>query len=191
MDENVASNASGSAPGASAEELLPLVYAQLRRAAQRHLALERSDHTLSATALVHEAYVRLAGPRELAWENRGHFYAAAAEAMRRILIDHARSRVGRGASAQESRRKALRISGVGAIEISEDLSGILALDEALVRLEGVDTQAASVVRLRFYAGLSVANTALSLGLSERTVKRDWAFARGWLRAELELQRDGA
>jgi len=191
MDDNVASAASGAAPGASAEELLPQVYAQLRRAAQRQLATERPGHTLSATALVHEAYVRLAGPRELPWKGRGHFYAAAAEAMRRILIDHARSRVGRGASAQESRRRALRISGVGTIEISDDLSGILALDDAVVRLEGVDPQAALVVRLRFYAGLSVANTALSLSLSERTVKRDWAFARGWLRAELERQRDGA
>lgn len=183
--------AGASPAGERPEEWLPQVYEQLRKAAQRQLASERQGHTLSATALVHEAYVRLSGPRSIPWESRGHFYAAAAEAMRRILIDHARSRAGRGATAQESRRRALRISGVGTIEISDDLSGILALDEAVVRLEGVDSQAASVVRLRFYAGLSVANTALSLGLSERTVKRDWAFARGWLRSDLERQGEGA
>jgi RNA polymerase sigma factor (TIGR02999 family) len=176
-------SADGRVPAAS--ELLPLVYDQLRRAAQVQLASERAGHTLSATALVHEAYLKLAGPREIPWASRGHFYVAAAEAMRRILIDHARARSGRGESAQASRRLALAISGLsdGSVDVNPD--GILALDDALVRLEGVDAQAAAVVRLRFYAGLDIERTALALGVSARTVKRDWAFARGWLRDDLE------
>jgi len=177
--------ADGRAPAGS--ELLPLVYDQLRRAAQAQLASERAGHTLSATALVHEAYLKLAGPREIPWTSRGHFYAAAAEAMRRILIDHARARVGRGESAQASRRRALAISGLSDFSVDGNPDGFLALDDALVRLEGVDSQAAAVVRLRFYAGLDIERTALALAVSERTVKRDWAFARGWLRDELERQ----
>lgn len=171
--------------GERAEALLPLVYEQLRAGAQRMLAGERAGHTLSATALVHEAYVRLVGARDVAWSGRAHFYAAAVEAMRRILIDHARARGGRGVSGREARMRALRLAGLGEGEIVGNLDGLAALDGALVRLEGVDARAAAVVRLRFYAGLELGQAALALGISERTAKRDWAFARGWLRSELE------
>jgi RNA polymerase sigma factor (TIGR02999 family) len=163
--------------------MLPLVYAQLRASAQKLLASELPGQTLQATALVHEAYLKLMGPRRVPWSSRAQFYAAAATAMRQILIDHARSRAGR-ATAVEARRQALALSGIGR-EIQVDPDGLLALDEALVRLEGADPQAASVVRLRFFAGLDVEQTAETLGISPRTVKRDWAFARGWLREALE------
>ncbi len=171
-------------PGAG-NALMQAVYEQLRRAAQRQMNNERCDHTLSATALVHEAYLRLTGAREVPWAGRAQFYAAAAEAMRRILIDHARSKHGRGESGRASRQRALALSGLGSVQIHEDSDGLLALDEALIRLEGIDTQAGAVVRLRFYAGLDIEQTAKTLGVSPRTVKRDWQFARGWLRNELE------
>jgi RNA polymerase sigma factor (TIGR02999 family) len=164
---------------AAADRLLPLVYGQLRKAAQRDLAAERADHTLSATALVHEAYLKLVGPREIAWANRGHFYAAAAEAMRRILIDHARGHERRGGSA-------LRWTEV---EDVADLAttgseGILAVDEAIGRLERDDPQAAALVRLRFYAGLGVDEAAESLGISPRTAARLWTYARAVLFRDL-------
>lgn len=169
---------------ASADRLLPLVYDQLRKAAQIGLASERVGHTLSATALVHEAYLKLVGPREVAWAGRAHFYAAAAEAMRRILIDRARARHGRDPASREARLRALMITGLDSIDPGETPDGLLALDDALGRLEGVDTQAAAVVRLRFYAGLDIEQTGAALGVSPRTVKRAWTFARGWLREDL-------
>ncbi len=176
----------------AADRLLSMVYEQLRKAAQVQLAGERTGHTLSATALVHEAYLKLVGPREVAWAGRGHFYAAAAEAMRRILIDRARARHGRGgrggdSDSREARVRALAIAGLGSIGLEENSDGLLALDDALVRLEGVDSQAAAVVRLRFYAGLDLEQTGAALGVSPRTVKRDWTFARSWLREDLERQ----
>lgn len=175
--------------GHAAESLLPIVYAQLRAAAHRQMSGEPgagAGHTLSATALVHEAYVKLVGPREVPWAGRGHFYAAAAEAMRRILIDRARSRRGRaGAEAGAAAAAALRVAGDAPQTAESNPDGFLALDEALLRLEGVDAGAAAVVRLRFFAGLGIEETAAALGVSARTVKRDWAFARGWLREDLE------
>ena len=170
---------------AAADRLLPLVYEQLRGAAREQMARERGGHTLSATALVHEAYLKLVGPREVAWASRGHFYAAAAEAMRRILIDRARARHGRDPASREARLRALMITGLESIDPDEAPDGLLALDDALGRLEGVDAQAAAVTRLRFYAGLDIAQTAAALGVSERTVKRAWTFARGWLREDLK------
>lgn len=167
------------------QSLLPQVYEQLRATAQKFLNGERRGHTLEPTALVHEAYVKLMGPREIPWQNRGHFYAAAAQAMRRILVDHARARYGRGEIGREARRRALAISGLSGIENGDQLEGLLALDEALVRLEGVDEQAAAVVRLRFFAGLDNEQAGAALGISARTVKRAWSFARGWLREDLE------
>jgi RNA polymerase sigma factor (TIGR02999 family) len=166
-------------------ELFAMVYDQLRASAQKLLASERPGQTLQPTALVHEAYLKLSGPREVPWTNRAHFYAAAAQAMRQILIDHARSRAGR-VSRAEARARALRLSGVVEGE-NMDLDGLLALDEVLARLEGADPQAAAVVRLRFFAGLGIEQTAETLGVSPRTVKRDWAFARGWLRQALEAE----
>lgn len=172
---------------ARAERLLPLVYEQLRAVAQQRLAAERAGHTLQATALVHEAYLRLVGERQLAWQNRAHFFAAAAEAMRRVLLDHAkaRGRVRRGAG---SRPISLELAGVADLA-TEDSETIVAVDEAFRRLGGEDPRAAEVVRLRFYAGLSVDETAQVLGVSPRSVAREWTFARSWLARELrEFQR---
>lgn len=168
------------------ERLLELVYGQLRAIAQQRMADERRGHTLQATALVHEAYVRLLGRDGVEWAGRGHFFRAAAEAMRKILIDHARAR---NADKRGGGRKALSIVNVADLAEDEDPAGFLALDEAMVRLEGADEQAAEVVRLRFYAGLSVEETADALGVSPRTVRRDWAFARAWLRETLQREAD--
>jgi RNA polymerase sigma factor (TIGR02999 family) len=172
-------------PGADADHLLALVYDQLRRSAQLHLARERPDHTLSATALVHEAYLKLQGPREQLWENRAHFYAAATQAMERILIDHARTKAAAIRGGPEARRAAVALTTLPAPSSETENAGFLILADAIARLEGVDTEAARVVRLRYYAGLTVEQTAASLGVSEPTVKRAWAFARAWLRDAVE------
>ena len=163
----------------AANELLPLVYEQLRRTAEADLRRERPDHTLSATALVHEAYLRLVGPRELPWANRGHFYAAAAEVMRRILIDHARARGRRGGQhvRLEECPDLASLAGAGAEQI-------LAVDEALERFSQQDPEAAAIVRLRFYAGLSVDEAAAAMGLSPRTAARLWTYARAALYRDL-------
>ncbi len=159
----------------AADELLQLVYEQLRRSAAQVLRDEASGHTLEPTALVHEAYVKLAGPREIPWANRGHYYAAAAQAMRRILIDHARSK-----GARKAREAAIRgLSDVASLARQEP-GTILAVDEALSRLEGEDPEAAAIVRLRFFAGLSVEQASLALGKSERTTARLWSLARARL-----------
>ena len=139
---------------AAAGELLPLVYDQLRAVAQQRMNSERPEHTLQATALVHEAFLRLVGPRQIPWESQGHFYAAAAEAMRRILIDHARARK-REKRGGERQKVALNVVDLAKAENPDE---ILALDEAFARLEGQEPEAAAVVRLRFFAGLSVAET---------------------------------
>ncbi len=163
----------------AANELLPLVYEQLRRAAQADLLRERPDHTLSATALVHEAYLRLVGPREVAWANRAHFYAAAAEAMRRILVDHARARGRRGGPhvPLDACPDLASLVGAGSEQI-------LAVDEAVERLTREDPEAAAMVRLRFYAGLCVDDAAAAMGLSPRTAARLWTYARAALYRDL-------
>lgn len=171
-----------------AELLLPLVYDQLRAAAQESLRRERPGHTLQATALVHEAFLKLVGPREVPWQNRAHFYAAAAEAMRRILVDHARARAAHIRGGPEARRAALDLSALPDPASERESAGFLILDEAVTRLEGVDPEAASVVRLRYFAGLDVEQTAAALGVSTATVKRVWAFARGWLKEAIESGR---
>ena len=162
----------------SAEALLPLVYQQLHAIAMQRMAGERQDHTLQATALVHEAYLKLVGDRvDFKWLGRGAFFKAAAEAMRRILIDHARTRgrVKRGDGA--ARRVPLSILDLA---VDSDSEEILALDEAICRLDGEDPEVASVVRLRFFAGLAVDDTAAALGISPRQADRHWAYARAWL-----------
>lgn len=174
-DATVLMNAAAGGDKAAADRLLPLVYDQLRRAAELRLAGERDGHTLAATAMVHEAYLRLVGPRQVPWAGRSHFYAAAAEAMRRILIDHARARKARGGGTLRLEE----IGDVGALAAS-DSDKILAVDAALVRLEGEDPEAAAVVRLRFYAGLSMDQVAESLGISPRSASRLWAYARAVL-----------
>ncbi len=168
----------------AAGQLLPMVYAQLRAAAARAMAAERCSHTLQPTALVHEAYLKLLGPRETPWAHRAHFYAAAAEAMRQILIDHARAR-GRRKRGGNARHRTLEESLTLAEPNGEDGStDFIALDEAIRRLEVQDPRAAQVVHLKFYAGLTIEQIACALGVSERTIKNDWAFARAWLEREL-------
>jgi RNA polymerase sigma factor (TIGR02999 family) len=160
----------------ASEQLLPLVYDQLRRIAQQKIGAEHPGHTLQATALVHEAYVRLVGDDPVPWSNRAHFVAAAAEAMRRILIEHARRR---GRIRHGGGRLKLPLSVVD-LACECDPDDILALDDSIRRLEEQDPRAAQVVRLRFYAGLSIDETAAAMDLSPRTVKRDWEVARAWL-----------
>ena len=168
------------AAGASARELLPLVYAQLHGAARRLMSGERPNHPLQPTALVGEAYARLAKELTAQWPGPREFYLAAAEAMRRILIEHARRRgaVKRGG---DWARAALDVVDLAS---EEDCGRLVALDEAILRLEQEDHRAASVVRLRFYAGLSEETAAEALGLSRRTVQRDWDYARAWLLNDL-------
>lgn len=157
-------------------ELAPVVYDELRVLAAAHLRRERPDHSLQPTALVHEAYLRLIGDDRAPWEDRAHFFRAAAQAMRRILIDRARVR---GRQKRGGGRVRVSLERVGA-STWDDSAGMLALDEALQRLEEQDPRSAEVVELRYFGGLSVHDTADALGISERTVKREWAFARAWL-----------
>jgi RNA polymerase sigma factor (TIGR02999 family) len=161
-------------------ELLPLVYDELRRLARSHMANERPEHTLQATALVHEAYLRLIGDDGARWNSRGHFFAAAAEAMRRILVETAR----RKASLKHGGQRR-RIDLDSSCAVSEPLSlDLLALDEALSKLEANEPAKAAVVKLRFFAGLTMLEAADSLGISLATAERHWVFARSWLYAEL-------
>ncbi|MCC7013022.1 MAG: RNA polymerase subunit sigma [Planctomycetes bacterium] len=179
MDATQLLTAAAGGDKAAADRLLPLVYEQLRKAAQLGLERESSGHTLSATALVHEAYLKLVGPREVPWANRAHFYAAAAEAMRRILLDHARARSRRGGVP-------LRLSEVSDVAAlaSTGSEEILAVDEAILRLEREDPQAAALVRLRFYAGLGVDEAAQALEISPRSAARLWIYARAVLYRDL-------
>ena len=168
----------------SAQELLPLVYEQLHELARTRMAREPKGHTLQATALVHEAYLRLVGPstRSSPWSGRGHFFGAAARAMRRILVERAR------------RTRRLRHGGaMERIELSDSIAlrggsagelDVIALDAALTKLEGLEPRKAEVVQLRHFAGLTVEETAQVLDVSPATVKSDWSFARAWLHREL-------
>jgi RNA polymerase sigma factor (TIGR02999 family) len=165
----------------AAGELLPLVYAELRRLAKQRLAQEKPGQTLQATALVHEAYLRLVDGEVIQrWESRGHFFAAAAEAMRRILVDNARRK---GAEKHGGRwaRQELDDVDIAAPAPSEDL---LALDEALAKLEANDPVKAQLVKLRYFAGLSEEDAARALGVSRATVQRHWRYAKAWLLDEL-------
>ncbi len=175
----------GAGDRAAVDELLPLVYDQLRRDAQNRMAGERPDHTLDATALVHEAYLRLVGDRRLPWRNRAHFYAAAVEAMRRILLDHAKAR---GREKRGGGRKRVPLS-VADIADSWNLEETLSLDEALRRLMDRDPNIGRVVQLRFFTGLSIDDTAEALGVSAATVKRRWEYGRTWLYRELTLDEE--
>jgi RNA polymerase sigma factor (TIGR02999 family) len=168
-------------PGA-ADELLPLVYRELRRLAAAKLAREQPGQTLQATALVHEAYFRLVdGGQEQTWDSRGHFFAAAAEAMRRILIDAARRKASdkRGGGGHR----------IGLPDLAQPATGdpldLLALDEALQRLEEEHPDKARLIKLRFFAGLSLEDAAAATGVSRATAQRNWAFARAWLFGQLD------
>jgi RNA polymerase sigma factor (TIGR02999 family) len=166
----------------AAERLLPLVYDELRKLAAARLAEEMPGQTLQPTALVHEAYLRLVGgDSSQQWDGRGHFFAAAAEAMKRILVDNARrkQRLKRGGQFQRHELDGLEVASP---EIPED---VLALDEALTRLAATDTQAAELVHLRFFAGVPLIEAAQMLGISSRTADRLWAYARAWLHREIQ------
>ncbi len=166
----------------ASEHLLPIVYDELRRLASMRLAQELPGQTLTATALVHEAWMRLVGDTsEKCWDSRGHFFAAAAEAMRRILIDRARHRKTLKAGGHKHRISLTSIQPAEA-ETGVDL---LALDEALDRLEALDQRKAALVKLRFFAGLTMAEAARTLGISSTTADNDWAYARSWLKLELD------
>jgi RNA polymerase sigma factor (TIGR02999 family) len=168
------------------EELLPLVYQQLRAAAQLVMRNERPDHTLQATALVNEAYAKLVGGQPVAWTSRAHFYAAAARAMRQILVDHARARMTDKRGGQASRVELTDFAAA----FSAPAEHIFALDEAISRLDDCDPDAAEVVRLRFFAGLSGDEAAASLGISPRKLDMLWARARARLKRDLEASATG-
>ena len=168
-------------PGA-ANRLMELVYGELHQLAVRQMRRERGDHTLQPTALVHEAYLRLCGSEPIDWQNRAHFFAVAAQQLRRVLVDHARR-------TQSEKR------GGGQIKLSLDEADgpaansserILGVDQALARLEALDERAAKVIELRFFGGLSEKEAAETLGISLATLKRDWDFARTWLASQLMM-----
>ncbi|MBA3915560.1 MAG: sigma-70 family RNA polymerase sigma factor [Acidobacteriales bacterium] len=166
--------------GAALEELMPMVYDELRRLAQAYLRRENPGHTLQSTALVHEAYIRLIDQR-VSWQNRAHFFAIAAQAMRRILVDHARSR-----SAAKRGDGACRVTlDEGLLEAQQRDVDVIALDAALTNLAKLDAQQGQIVELRFFAGLSIEDTAEVLKISPATVKRDWAMAKAWLYREMQ------
>ena len=158
------------------DKLYPLVHAELRRIAQRQMSQERPGHTLQATALVNEAYLKLAGQNQFEWHDRAHFFAVCAQVMRHILVDHARSR------AREKRGGgAIQVSLNDALVVAEEhVADFIALDEALSGLERVDPQKGRIVELRYFGGLSVDETAEVLNMSPRTVRREWRRAKAWL-----------
>jgi RNA polymerase sigma factor (TIGR02999 family) len=167
----------------AAEQLLPLVYDELRKLAAQKMAQEKPDQTLQATALVHEAYLRLVGvSKEEHWDNRGHFFAAAAEAMRRILIDQARHKQSRKAGGEYQR---IDLGDAMSADVDEHDADLLVLDKALRELEARDQRKAAVVKLRFFAGLTVEQAAEALGVSTSTVEKDWTYARCWLRVTID------
>jgi RNA polymerase sigma factor (TIGR02999 family) len=169
---------------AAAEELLPLVYAELRRLAAHKMAHEPAGHTLQPTALVHEAWLRLGADAQPTWQNRAHFFGAAAEAMRRILVDRARKRQVRFASGLATPEELVE----SRIELRVPESELMALDEVLDRLALVDANAAQLVKLRYFVGLSMAKTADVLGVSIRQAERLWTFAKAWLRDAIQRER---
>jgi RNA polymerase sigma factor (TIGR02999 family) len=165
--------------GAS-DQLVPLVYAELHDLAAHYMRNERPDHTLQPTALVNEAFLRLVGQRHATWQNRSHFYGIAAQAMRRILVDHAR------------RRRAAKRDGGVSVTLDEHVSrpaeqslDLIALDDALAKLAAIDGRYSKVVELRFFGGLEIEQVAEALGVSPATVKRDWTFAKAFLQREMD------
>lgn len=164
-----------------ADQILPLVYDELRKLAVARLAEEKPGQTLQATALVHEAYIRLVGDEVgPEWNSRGHFFGAAAEAMRRILVENARKK-----NALKRGGDRVRVTLGEGDAVVQEVDDLLALNEALELLEQKDVLAANVVKLRYFAGLSMSETAKSLGISQRTAERNWTYAKTWLHARLK------
>jgi len=166
-----------------AGQLVPLIYDELRRIASAQMRRERAGHTLQATAVVHEAYLRLAGEQDIQWQSRAHFFAIAARAMRQVLLDYARQRhAGKrgGEGAQKVEIDVDLLAGANRIE------DIVAIDEVVTRLSELDQQQGRIVELRFFGGLSVEETAEAMGISDSTVKREWRLAKAWLHRELAV-----
>ncbi len=163
------------------DELIPLVYEECRRLAARQLARERPGHTLDATGLVHELYLRLVDQRRASWANRAQFFAIAARLMRRILVDQARAR---GARKRGGSAVLISLDAAAAAAGPDEAADVLAIDSALERLAHFDPEQVKIVELRFFAGLTVEETAQALGRSPRTIKREWRVARAWLHQEL-------
>ena len=168
----------------AAAQLIPIVYDELHRVAEHHLRLERPNHTLQPTALVHEAYLKLVAQRDADWQNKTHFCAVASQAMRRILVDYARGRL-RAKRGGNSPKLPLEEAFVVAPDRCDEL---VALDEALVRLAALDARQSRVVELRFFGGFTVEETATVLGISPKTVKREWSTAKAWLYGEVKARR---
>jgi RNA polymerase sigma factor (TIGR02999 family) len=160
--------------------LMPLVHAELRRLARHYMSRERPGHTLQSTALVNEAYLRLVDQENMRWENRAHFFGIAARLMRQILVEHAR---GRRAAKRGGGQYRLSLTKVDRAASGPDVN-LLALDEALGRLEALDSQKSRIVELRYFGGLGIEETAEVVGVSPATVKREWSMARAWLRSEI-------
>ena len=168
------------------EDLMPLVYGELRRLAANRLRNERPDHTLQPTALVHEAYVRLVDQRQVRWQNRAHFYAIAAHIMRRILVDRARAH---GAGKRGAGWQRVTLAGDKTPPTTSRNVDVVALDETLRRLAELDPQQERIVELRYFGGLTIEEAAKVMNISTATLKREWAIARAWLRAELSNELD--
>jgi RNA polymerase sigma factor (TIGR02999 family) len=165
---------------AALDELAPQVYGELRRLARHYLRQERPGHTMQPSDLVHEAYLRLVDEKEIDWQNRAHFFGIAAVRMRHILVEHARSRQAAKRGGGEYR---LSLSQADLLAEKRDVN-LLALDDALQRLEALDPQKSRIVELRYFGGLTIEETAEALRISPATVKRDWSMARAWLRSEI-------
>jgi RNA polymerase sigma factor (TIGR02999 family) len=164
------------------ETLIPLVYQELRRLAHSYLQRERSDHTLQSTALVHEAYLRLAGENAPQWQNRAHFFGIAAHVMRQILVEYARAH----SAEKRGGPNACKLTLEDALQLPQTINvDVIALDGALQRLTELDEQQGRIVELRFFAGLTIEDTSEVLGISPATVKRDWTSARAWLYREID------
>jgi RNA polymerase sigma factor (TIGR02999 family) len=170
----------------ASEELIRAVYNELRRQARYHLRRERANHSLQTTALINEAYIKLVEQRSVKWESRTHFFALAGEMMRRILVDHAKTKHRQKRGGKEEN---LPLEAALTVQTDERDIDLIALDEALTRLSAIDRQQAKIVELRYFSGLSIEETAKALDISTATVKRDWAMAKAWLRQKL-TRREG-
>lgn len=177
-------NEVGRGSKASLDKLLPIIYDELRRISSRYLRDEYREHTLQTTELVHEAYIKLLGSRDISWQNRGHFFGIAARTMREILVDYARQRNARKRGSGES---PLSLDEARYVPAESD-DQLLALDEALRRLESVDQRSSRIVELRYFSGLRIEEVAEALDISVATVKRDWGFAKAWLYREMQSVR---
>ena len=173
---------------AALQQLMPFVYNECRRIAARQLRGERDEHTLSPSALVNELYLRLVDQRRTTWSNRAHFFGIAAQLMRRVLVDHARARL---AEKRDGGRLVVSLEAAGDVATPSPVTDVLGIDEALQRLGRIDPDQQRIVELRFFAGLTVDETALVLGRSPRTVKREWQLAKAWLFRELSDRSTGS